>query len=552
MQSFTQLRRLAALIPFALALGAGARPAGAQAQQAVANAIPVVSFASPGDLEDAPRNVRASLMLANDGNIYFGSTGGGEGAGAIARLTPDGELSVVHALEGEGSAGGSEGVSVWSRLIQASDGHLYGTAFIGGEEGLGTLFRVTLDGAFTVLHHFGGGHPNPERPYAGVTEASDGNLYGTTLYGGQSRKGTIYRIAKDGTGFTVVHEFRGSDGENPEGDLVERDGYLYGTTMKGGSGNRGTVFRMSLSGDHEVLYSFPELGRFRNGVATNSTGADPRAGLMLGADGNFYGTAYQGGAHGHGTVFRITPGGELTVLHHFAGASFDGAGPLAPLTQDAQGNIYGTTQAGGSMNQGSAWRLAPDGTFTLLHSFHINAHGVTPYAGILPAHGTLYAVTYYDYLDSFGGSIGAGSILKLDVPESGPPLLQMSASATQIEYGQSVTISWNWTGPADWTCAKIGGSVGWPGDTTVSGSQSLQPAPASYAYGIRCTEPDDGDEDTPRQARTAQVAVVVNAPVLAPLDGGTAGSGSLSLWWLLLAASLLICKVLKERRSSCP
>jgi uncharacterized repeat protein (TIGR03803 family) len=546
MQSFAHLRRLAALIPLALALGAGPRPAAAQEQHAISNAIPVVSLAAPGDIENPPRNVRGALLLADDGNIYFGTTGGGKGAGAIGRLTPGGELSTLYAL----ADNGSEGVSVWSRLIQASDGHLYGVTFIGGGEGLGTLFRVTLEGEFTVLHKFGGGHPAPERPYTGVIEGPDGNLYGTTLYGGQTRKGTIYSIAKDGKNFTVLLEFNGGNGENPEGDLVDgQDGYLYGTTMKGGSGNRGTIYRISLSGDHEVLYSFPELGRFRNGVATNSTGADPRAGLLLGADNNFYGTTYQGGQHGHGTVFRFTRDGEITVLHSFAGASFDGARPVSLLTQDATGNIYGTTEYGGAMNQGSAWRIAPDGTFTLLYSFNINAHGVSPFAGILPAYDTLYVATQYDYLDSYGGPVGSGTILKLDVSDGSPLPLQLSASASEITFGESVTITWN--GPADWSCAKIGGSLGWPADTTVSGSATLEPQPATYTYGIRCTEPDDGDEATPRMVRTAQVAVVVKAPELEPVDGG-GGAGSLSLWWLLLAASLLFRKVLKERRSSCP
>src|SRR5690606_19096238 len=105
MQSFAHLRRLAALIPLALALGAGPRPAAAQEQHAISNAIPVVSLAAPGDIENPPRNVRGALLLADDGNIYFGTTGGGKGAGAIGRLTPGGELSTLYALADNGSEG---------------------------------------------------------------------------------------------------------------------------------------------------------------------------------------------------------------------------------------------------------------------------------------------------------------------------------------------------------------------------------------------------------------------------------------------------------------
>jgi uncharacterized repeat protein (TIGR03803 family) len=546
MQFLAHLRRTAALSPLALALGAGLRPAAAQEQQAISNAIPVFSFASNGNEENQvpPRNVRGSLLLAADGNIYMASTGGGKGTGSIARLTPEGNLSSVYVLASDGS----DGISSWARLIQASDGHLYGTAFFGGEEGLGTLFRVTLSGEFALLHEFGGSRSDPDRPYTGVTEGPDGYLYGTTLYGGRERRGTIYRIAKDGTGFTVLHEFNGSDGENPEGDLVDGlDGYLYGTTMKGGASNRGTIYRLSTSGQHQVIYSFPGLGQFRNGVAINETGSDPRAGLTLGPDGYFYGTAYQGGEHGYGTVFRVSRDGELVVLHAFTGASFGGARPLAPVTLDDAGNLYGTTEYGGAMNQGSAWRLSPEGTFTLLHSFNVNAYGVNPYAGVLPAHGTLYAVSHYDYMDGYGRPMGSGTLIKIDAPEAAPPLLQVSASATEVLAGESFTVSWN--GPAGWTCAKVGGSTGWAGEAAVSGSQTLTPEAATYTYGVRCTEP--GEEGAVRETRLAQVAVIVRAPARSPIDGG-GGAGSISMWGLLLAASLLFRKVLKERSSSCP
>ena len=137
-----------------------------------------------------------------------------------------------------------------------------------------------------------------------------------------------------------------SDGENPEGALiVGADGDLYGTTLQGGGGNRGTIFTHLHQRHLTALYSFPSLGAFNSqGLAINATGANPRAGLLLAADGNYYGTAYQGGTDGYGTVFRMTPAGAVTVVHAFTGPSFGGAFPLSAVMQDAAGNLYGTTR----------------------------------------------------------------------------------------------------------------------------------------------------------------------------------------------------------------
>lgn len=543
MQIFILRRRLAALLPLALAcLATPGLSAAAQTQ--TANVVPIIALTAPGeDFENPPRGVRSDMLLASDGNIYFGSYAGGNGAGAIARLTPDGVLSTLHALEGNGS----QGVTIYGPLMQASDGHLYGTAYFGGEEGGGTLFRVMLDGTFEVLHEFGGGEPNAIFPYTGVTEGPDGQLYGTTFRGGTFDAGVVFRIAIDGSGYTVLHHFTAGNGENPEGTLLAApDGMLYGTTMMGGANNRGTIYRISTTGAHEVLYSFPSLTRFNTqGLATNATGANPRAGLMLGLDGNFYGTAFQGGEFGHGSVYRMTPAGEVSVLHSFRGPSFGGANPLATVTQDAAGNFYGTTQRGGYLHRGAAWRLSPDGeTFTLLHSFSGSpTDGQAPWTTLLHAHDRLYAVSFSDNLGD------AGAIVELDEGSGGLLPLSLSVSQSEFTYGSDVSIDWN--APAGATCQKIGGTLGWTGETTVSGSQTFTPLPGAYAFGLSCTDADDGDESTPLVLRIAYVGLVVHAPALQPVDGG-GGAGALSLWWLLAIAALLYSRNLKEKRSSCP
>lgn len=549
MQLIRQKRSLAALLPLALACLAGTPAAWALRTQE-ANVVPVaVLSARPEGIEDWPRQVRSDMLLASDGNIYLGSGAGGKGTGAIARLTPDGTLSTLYSFKDDGT----EGLIVFGALTQASDGHLYGTTYFGGPEGGGVLFRVTLDGTYTLLRGFGGGEPNPLFPYTGVTQGPDGYLYGTTHNGGATNKGTIYRIATDGSDFSVIHEFSGGNGENPQGKLVVgADGLLYGTTMMGGADNRGTVYRISTSGTYELLYSFPRLGAFSSqGLAVNAAGANPRAGLLRAADDTLYGTAYQGGAHGYGTVFSITPEGELSVVHDFLGPSFGGGKPAAPLTQDEAGNLYGTTEVGGYLQRGSVWRLTPDGTFQLLHGFiGSTIDGVFPFAGVLPAHGTLYAASQYDSPGSGSGTgTGSGLILKLDTGTGGVLPLSLELTDSEVMLGESVTISWN--APAGSTCTKTGGTLAWPGDAPVAGSDVLTLTPGAYVFGMRCNEPDDGNPATPAVVRAAYAALVVDAPPLQPVDGG-GGAGSLSLMWLLLAAALLSLKIRKETRSSCP
>jgi uncharacterized repeat protein (TIGR03803 family) len=461
-------------------------------------------------------------------------------------LTPDGVVSTFYAFKDDGT----EGLTVYAPLIQgvAPDDSLYGTTYIGGGQGLGTLFRLTLDGTYTVLHQFGGGRPNPDRPYAGVTVGPDGFLYGTTLWGGSRNAGTVWRIATDGTDFSVLHHFNGDNGAHPEGTLVVgADGMLYGTTMTGGSRDSGTIYRISTSGNHELLYSFPRLGGFsEDGMPVNATGAHPRAGLMLSTDGDFYGTAAKGGEHGYGTLIRVTPAGSVSVVHAFEGPYHGGGEPATAVVQDALGNFYGTTLGGGAFHAGSAWRISPEGEFTLLHGFTGGAaDGHSPYMSLLLANGSIYATSSSEG----SGPNGYGAIFRLDESTGGPLPVELTVSAREVTAGTAVTLTW--VAPAGSTCTKTGGNGDWKNDPGVAGSQSFAPIPGAYVFGLSCVDADDGNEATPRITRNAYAAVVVNAPLLSPVDGG-GGAGSLSLWWLLLAAALLYFKASKEIRPSCP
>jgi uncharacterized repeat protein (TIGR03803 family) len=496
-----------------------------------ANLSPVVVL-SATTLEDAPAALRGDLLLANDGNIYFVSSAGGKGLGTIAKLAPNNTLSVVHAL-----ADADEGGSSYAKLVQASDGNLYGTTYLGGDQGGGVVFRVTPAGAYTVLHAFDLDNKGAGRPYTGLVQAGDGNLYGTTLRGGDNDRGTVYRIGIGGE-FSVIHSFNGDDGQSPEGTLiVGHDGNLYGTTLQGGTDNRGVIYRISTAGNFERLYSFPSLGAFNSsGLATNTTGANPRAGLLLGADGNYYGTAYQGGAHGYGTLFRMSQTGEVTLVHAFAGPSFGAGFPLSGVVQDADGNFYGTSERGGYINRGAAWRVDTAGTFTLLHGFTGAAsEGMQPYAGLLFANGALYGASFSDQVS------GTGAIFKLDLGSGGVLPVELSVSATDINVGSGVTLTWS--APAAATCTKNGA---WTGDTAITGTESVTPAGAGiYTYGLSCT-------DAATVVRSTYATVVVRAPPTEPVDGGGGGGGALSWLLLLLIAALLSAKFIKEIRSPCP
>jgi uncharacterized repeat protein (TIGR03803 family) len=245
---------------------------------------------------------------------------------------------------------------------------------------------------FTLLYSFAGGSSDGADPYHSLILASDGNFYGTTLHGGTGNTGTIFEISPSGVesllfSFTAV----------PYAGLIQgSDGNFYGTTATGGSSNRGTVFAVTPGGVQTVLYSFP------------AGSSDPYCGLIQGSDGNFYGTTGAGGANDDGTVFEITPGGTKTVLHTFAKTGSDGQTPYAGLIQGSDGDFYGTTYTGGSAGFGTVFKVAPDGTETVLYSFAGGSDGANPYAGVVQgSDGNFYGTTYA------GGSNGLGTVFKL-------------------------------------------------------------------------------------------------------------------------------------------
>ncbi|MEP7311715.1 MAG: choice-of-anchor tandem repeat GloVer-containing protein [Pseudomonadota bacterium] len=512
----------------ALLLGIAATPRLIAAPQG-AN---LLTLAILGTITDSGTNVRGDMLLASDGNFYLASYGGGTaGGGAILQMTPAGTVTNIHSLAGAPN----EGLTPYGGLIEGVDGDLYGTTYLGGAHSVGTVFKVTKAGAYTNLYSFDNASKGAFLPYTGLVQAPDGNLYGTTLRGGSNDLGTVYKVTTTGT-FSVLHNFDGNSGKSPEGKLVVgADGALYGTTLLGGANDRGVVYKITTAGTITTLYSFAPLGAFNDrGVATNADGANPRAGLLLGADGNFYGTSYQGGTQGWGTVFRMTPAGAISTLHSFAGAPTGGANPLAGVTQGADGSLYGTTEKGGPASQGIAWQIAPDGTFHLLHGFTgITTDGSTPYSTLVPLSGALYGVTYSDSVS------GTGTIYKLDLGTGGVLPLVFSITPESIALGASATLAYS--SPTAATCLA---SAAWTDTITNTGTKVLTPTtPGIYSYVLTCT-------DAASVTRNAYASLVVNAPAAEPVDGGgDGGGGALSLLALALLGCTTIFAKLTRKQS---
>jgi uncharacterized repeat protein (TIGR03803 family) len=381
------------------------------------------------------------------------------------------------------------------------------------------VFRIGSDGSFTNLISFSS-QVTGDTPYGGVIEGSDGYLYGTTR-GFGSYGGNIYRIARDGSSFTNLHTLLGyfsGDGAHPKCNLLEAgDGYLYGTTGDDGAGGNGIVFRITPSGSIYTnletlpggstagltiggdgnLYGVTSANVFRvtssnTALATytfNTTpdGNSPIGALVKGADGNLYGTANSGGAHGNGTVFRITGGNSLLNLHSFGDSAGDGYSPLGTLVLGSDGNFYGTTPAGGAQGYGTIFRISPGGVLTNLYSFAFSTvDAYSPNAGLVQgSDGSFYGTTFS------GGSNNFGTVFKFTVPLGSPAnqipafglngtnaiitITTVAGSKYQLQSSTSLTSSWSNAGSP---------IVGIGGPQTVTNSGPVSPVGKFYRFQI--------------------------------------------------------------------
>ena len=306
---------------------------------------------------------------------------------------------------------GSNGAIPWTQLTRDAVGDFYGTTSEGGEGvcsnyGCGTVFKLDKNGKQVWLHSFNG--KNGRQPMAGLLRDAAGNLYGTTVEGGDMTCfsqgcGTVFKLDTTGKE-TVLHKFSGSpDGEMPEALLVkDAAGDLYGTTYSGGaSGGYGTVFKLDKAGKETILHSFagpPDGG---------GDGAYSYAGVIRDSAGNLYGDTFGGGAFCCGVTYVIDATGSETLLYSFTGGS-DGGDPSSVLLADAAGNLYGTTRDGGNsecggMGCGVVVKLSPQAggswSETVLYTFCSLTNctdGEYPGLGplVLDSDGNLYGTTF--------------------------------------------------------------------------------------------------------------------------------------------------------------
>lgn len=340
-------------------------------------------------------------------------------------------------------------------LVQGFDGYLYGTTYDGGSyrcDYCGIFFKISSEGLLTVIYRFQGGLDG-KFPIGALTLGTDGNLYGATSSGGIHDGGTIFKVTPEGT-LKTIYAFCSknacSDGSFATGGLVVgTDGNFYGTTVTGGLwnaiGGYGTVFRITSSGVLTTLHTFSGRG----------DGGNPY-GLSLGADGNFYGTTYQGGnsrlcdPFGCGTVFSITPAGKLTTIYNFCSQPqcVDGMAPFAPPIQATDWNLYGTTDAGGAgEGLGTVYRITLQGSETTLYSFCSRtdcADGSSPAAPLMQAtDGNLYGAASgvaatFDTPGSLFKITTAGEFTGLHEFEFGGPSTPVIQSTNGNFYGTSL------------------------------------------------------------------------------------------------------------------
>ena len=348
-------------------------------------------------------NPYAVLVSDPTGNLY-GTTqfGGAYGQGEVYKIAPDGTETVLHSFCSDFPTC-SDGSQPFGGLVLATNGIFYGTT-------LHTVFRITPAGDLTTLYTFCSlsGCADGEFPYDSLVQGSDGNFYGTTALGGTDTQtcggscGTVFKITPEGA-LTTLHTFHGLDGWGPlAGLILGGDGNFYGTAPGGGAHKLGVAFQVTSSGTYTLLHSF-------NGA----DGEEPSSSLLLASDGNFYGSTANGGSAGYGVVFKMSSAGKLAVLRSFDNT--DGSAP-GNLVQVPNGNFYGVTGSGGNPDQGidlcsfngcgTIFELTRAGSLTTLYKFCSQtdcADGSGPSGLTLAADGKLYGATV------LGGSTACGA-----------------------------------------------------------------------------------------------------------------------------------------------
>lgn len=419
----------------------------------------------------------ATLVQGADGFLYGVAARGGDftvlppdGGGTAFRIGADGSFTTLHVFTGP------DGAAPIS-LVLGRDGFFYGTTQYGGPTlitsfipGTGVLFRMDSAGNVTVLRRFvdasGGFYPGP------IVVGLDGALYGPAAGGVSTLNtypGLVYRFDPATGDFRVLHNFNLADGKDPTGPLFQgADGDLYGTTWQGGPSNTGVIYKVDPAGNFTLLHTLQALGV--------SEGWEPNGNLVRTADGSIYGTT-----HGsNGSVFRLDPNGTFSILHTFDNYGSDGLRPLSGLIQTRDGLFYGTAPLGGlpvtdPSRSGVVYRMDQAGTVTVMHTF-MGPDGGRPRATLVQgADGQLYGSAV------IGGAFGLGVIFRLD-PSQPNPIAALSFSPNPVFPGNSSTGTVTLSAPAPGGGAAVALSSSNDGAVTVPGSVTVPAGESSATF----------------------------------------------------------------------
>jgi uncharacterized repeat protein (TIGR03803 family) len=406
------------------------RPASLRVRQLEGRLIP--SLTTIASFNDTNGSFPQSGVIIDGSGSLYGTTrqGGASSDGTIFEVAAGSATITTLA-----SFNGTDGKFPDAGLLMDGSGNLYGTTFEGGGSSAGTVFELAAgSGTITTLASFTG---SVEFPTTGLAMDAIGNLYGTTPSGGASGDGSVWELAAGSGTVTTLASFNITNGQSPQASpMLDSAGNLYGTTSGGGANSDGTVFEVAQgSGTITTLASF-----------SGTDGKSPQAALIMDSAGNLFGTTALGGATQSGTVFEVVHGsGTITLLGSFDGTN--GTQPEAALIMDSRGNLYGTTNAGGTDGEGAVFMLAPGGTITALASCTLST-GQIPWGSLaVDASGNLYGTTQQ------GGASVSGTVF--EVPGAAAPTDQWTGANSAADN--------NWSDGANWST----GSSPNPGQTAV-------------------------------------------------------------------------------------
>jgi uncharacterized repeat protein (TIGR03803 family) len=424
----------------------------------IATLCPIVSFGAPKDLKSPLWPETGKLAEGPDHNIYGTTPVGGEkGFGTIYKVTPDGSLTVLHEFNF------TDGAFSKSGLTTDGNGTFYGTCYSGGEHGVGTIFSMSSNGTPNTMYNFRNGKPKRvlrpgEKDYTeqekldwggsypiSAPVIAGGGLYGVSSYSNNQKYGILYSISGDYHG---IERFAGDKGNYGMSLSAGKDGHLYGAAL-------GTVGKYPLGIIFGADGGINPIHIFKVGA---DDGASPFS-VTVGSDGNIYGTTIQGGIgdRGAGVIYRLSPGGDFTILHKFNIS--DGYAPFNAPIEGADGALYGAARYGGFFGRGVTYKIDKDGkNFKVLESFEMGVTGRSPMGQLLlHSNGNFYGTTYE------GGRFGKGVVYRLNIHPTKPDNL--------VAPGRR------------WCCSLGQGRV-----VTTLGGQSLDPSELSgHIYGLTHT-----------------------------------------------------------------